>query len=139
MVKWLTHMKSLMAAPTLLVLHVSIIDCTTAQIEMASKLWGGKLQRYNSIYTAVCIWGYICQNSRWILSEYLSFSFLSPTLVYNFFFRNLKGIPSSWLDAGYIFLPSTLYLYLFWNCFVCFSGWKRVLIGWLMLQCVSHS
>ena len=29
-VKWIIHIKSLVAAPTLLVLHVSIIDCTIA-------------------------------------------------------------------------------------------------------------
>ena len=27
----------------------------------------------------------------------------------------------------------------FWNCFVYCSGWQMVRIGWLRLQCVSHS
>ena len=37
------------------VYRVSLIDCTTAQIEMARKQYG-KLQRYNSIYTAIYIY-----------------------------------------------------------------------------------
>ena len=52
-VKWLIHMKSLVvAAPALLIVHVSIIDCTITQIQMAMKQCG-KLQRYNSIYEAI--------------------------------------------------------------------------------------
>ena len=53
LVKWLIHMKNLVTAPALLVRHVSIIACTTVQIEVSRKSLGGKLQRYNCIYTAI--------------------------------------------------------------------------------------
>ena len=57
-VKWLIHMKSLLAAAAFLVLHVFITESTTAtttQIEMAIKSlirWNAT-KVYNSIYTAI--------------------------------------------------------------------------------------
>ena len=69
-VKWVIHMKSLVAVPGLLVLHVSIMNYTTAQIEVAWKSLGDKLQKYlqyfhsNIIYIAICIWAYICKTKQ---------------------------------------------------------------------------
>ena len=56
MVKWLIHIKSLVAAVAVLVFHVSSIDCMTAQIEVVMKSlirWHATEVQYNSIYTAV--------------------------------------------------------------------------------------
>ena len=49
-------MKSLVAAAAVLVLHMSIIDCTTAQIQVVMKSlirWHASEVQYNSIYTAI--------------------------------------------------------------------------------------
>ena len=82
MVKWLIHMKILVAAPALLVLHVYNIDCTTGQLEMVRKQHVASY-RGMTVFTQqyICIWAYICQNRHLILSAYLSFNCLSLTLV----------------------------------------------------------
>ena len=93
--------------------RVSTIDCTTAQIEMARKQCG-KRQRYNSAYTAlyICIWAYTFENSHWILSEYLSFSYLSPTLVQKIFSQKSKELPIKLASCSLFFVFRIVAIYI---------------------------
>ena len=95
----------------------SPIGCLQLTVRQLKSRWrGNNVASYwgITVFTLqyICIWAYTCQNSHWILSEYLSFSYLSPTVCRKFFLRNLKSFPSSWLAARYFFILRIVAIYI---------------------------